>query len=265
MGSFDDETAIEPIAAGNWAVMLSPAWNIGAAANGGYAISPVVRALATLGPHADPLSLTTHYLRPVELTEPTPAEVRGLVVRAGRTTTATVGSLTVAGRERLTVAAVFGDLDEGSESPELTVPPPDISPPADCVDRAVLTQGVELPILQRLDVRIDPARSAAGGSPDAVIDGWIRFADGSDAGVTALPLFCDAFPPSLYPRFGRIGWVPTIELTVHVRRRPTPGWVQARLECDDLHDGRMIETGSLWDSTGALVARSRQLGLLLSG
>ena len=39
--------------------------------------------------------------------------------------------------------------------------------------------------------------------------------------------------------------------------------MQARLECDDLTGGRMIETGSLWDSTGALVARSRQIGLLL--
>ena len=62
---------------------------------------------------------------------------------------------------------------------------------------------------------------------------------------------------------GSVGWVPTIELTVHVRRRPAPGWVLARFECDDLAGGRMIETGSLWDSSGALVARSRQLGLLL--
>ena len=62
---------------------------------------------------------------------------------------------------------------------------------------------------------------------------------------------------------GFSGWVPTIELTVHVRKRPAPGWIQARFECDDLSDGRLVESGTLWDSTGAVVARSRQLGLLL--
>ena len=62
---------------------------------------------------------------------------------------------------------------------------------------------------------------------------------------------------------GKIGWVPTIELTVHVRQRPAPGWVCGQFVTEDLHDGRMIESGTLWDSTGALFARSRQLAMLL--
>ncbi len=77
-------------------------------------------------------------------------------------------------------------------------------------------------------------------------------------------LFADAFPPAVHAVVARVGWVPTLELTVHVRRRPAAGWVQARLECDDVADGWMIETGSLWDETGALVARSRQLGLVMN-
>ncbi|MEJ7799056.1 MAG: thioesterase family protein, partial [Ilumatobacter sp.] len=103
-----------------------------------------------------------------------------------------------------------------------------------------------------------------GHSDDAVMDGWIRFVDGTPPSVLALPLFADAFPPSLFSKFGQIGWVPTIELTIHVRRRPADGWIQARFECDDLVDGRMIESGTLWDSTGRVVARSRQLGLRLA-
>lgn len=53
----------------------------------------------------------------------------------------------------------------------------------------------------------------------------------------SLPLFADASPPSLFARFGSVGWVPTIELTVHLRRRPVDGWVRARFECDDLVGG----------------------------
>jgi acyl-CoA thioesterase len=51
---------------------------------------------------------------------------------------------------------------------------------------------------------------------------------------------------------------------VHVRFRPAPGWIRARLVSQDLQDGRMIEDGCLWDETGRLVARCRQLGLLLT-
>ncbi len=57
--------------------------------------------------------------------------------------------------------------------------------------------------------------------------------------------------------------MPTVELTVHLRRHPRPGWVRARFTCDDLAGGRMVESGTLWDEGGAVVARSRQLGLLL--
>ena len=94
--------------------------------------------------------------------------------------------------------------------------------------------------------------------------GWIRFSDGTLPSTMALPFFADALPPSLYPLLGFIGWVPTIEMTVHARRIPAPGWLQVRQESHDLHNGRMIESGSLWDSTGALVAASRQIGLLLT-
>ena len=93
--------------------------------------------------------------------------------------------------------------------------------------------------------------------------GWIRFRDGRPPDLLALALFADAFPPSIFGLLGRVGWVPTIELTVHFRARPAPGWVRGRFLTDDLTDGRMIETGELWDAAGTLVARSRQLALLV--
>jgi acyl-CoA thioesterase len=61
-----------------------------------------------------------------------------------------------------------------------------------------------------------------------------------------------------------LGWVPTIELTVHVRCRPSTGWILGRFRTVDLIDGRMIESGALWDSSGMLVAQSRQIGLVLN-
>ena len=62
---------------------------------------------------------------------------------------------------------------------------------------------------------------------------------------------------------GPVGWVPTIELTVHLRARPAPGWILGQFTTQDMQDGRLIEDGALWDSRGTLVAQSRQLALLL--
>ena len=72
----------------------------------------------------------------------------------------------------------------------------------------------------------------------------------------------DAFPPAVFGLLGPVGWVPTIELTVHLRRRPSPGWLLGEFWSEDLSDGRVLEDGALWDASGHLVAQSRQLALV---
>jgi acyl-CoA thioesterase len=266
VGAFERETAVASNGDGTWATELSTNWNIGDSANGGYALTPVLRAACEIGGHPDPISVTTHFLRPVQ--GGGSGRVAAGLVRSGRTVSVAAGTLHQAGADRLVVNVVFGDVgltDADPDTPSMAPAAPSIPPPDRCIDRTELTQGVDLPIASRVDVRIAPERAVAGASPGAVMEGWIRLADGTPPSTLALPLFADAFPPSLFAKFGRVGWVPTIELTVHARRRPADGWCQARFECDDLSGGRMIETGTLWDSTGRVVARSRQLGLLLTG
>ena len=261
---FDDDTAVARGVDGRWSTRLDRMWNIGEVLNGGYALTPVLRVLCELSGHPDPISVTSHFLRPS--IGDIDSEVRAEMKRRGRTTGTAQGELVQHGTTRLTAVAAFGDLSVAvGAAGDLTIEPPEMPPPEDCLHRSGLEQGVDLPILSRVDVFVRPEHAEPGGSERAIVDGWIRLTDGTEPSTMALPLFADAFPPSLYSLFGRIGWVPSIELTVHVRRRPAPGWIQARFECDDLHNGRMIESGSLWDSTGALVARSRQIGLLLTG
>ena len=263
MSRFDAETAVVPVGDGRWSTRLSADWNIGDNANGGYALTSVLRAMRSLVPHPDPVSVTTHFLRPGQ--GDTDAEVTAEVVRSGRTVSTLRGSLWQEGKQRLEVMAAFSDLSAGAGGgPEISEPPPTIPGVDDCVHRGSLEQGVELPILSRVDVHVHPDHAPAGGSDRALIDGWIRFSDGTEPSTLALPFFADALPPSLYPLLGYVGWVPTIELTVHVRRVPASGLLQVRQESHDLHNGRMIESGSLWDSTGALVATARQLGLMLA-
>lgn len=263
MSRFVDETRVERLDDRRYTASVGEHWNIGGNPNGGYLVSIAIRALCEEVPHPDPISVTTHFLRPGSAGDD--AEVATDVVRSGRTITTARATLSQSGTDRLEVLAAFADLSAPSGSgPLLTTAAPVIPPPADCIVRSGSEQGVELPILDRLDIRIHPGQARAGQAGVSEVSGWIRFADGVDPDATALLLFADAFPPSMFGSLGVVGWVPTVELTVHVRRHPAPGWILGRFTTSDLHDGRMIEDGRLWDETGALVAQSRQLGLLLT-
>jgi acyl-CoA thioesterase len=262
LSQYDDETAVERVDEQRYRGRVSSAWNIGGNPNGGYLVSLITQALSQAVEHPDPLSVTTHYLRPGVADAPCDIEVE--LIRAGRTLSTVRATLSQEGKARLSVLAAYADLGSpaGIDS-DITLPAPRLPSPDDCVQRSAASQGVDLPILDRLDTRLDPACATPGASSEALLRGMIRFIDGRAPDTRSLLLFTDSFPPSPLAKLGSIGWVPTLELTVHVRRRPAPGWIIAELRTDDLNEGRMVETGALWDSDGKLVAQSRQIGLVM--
>jgi acyl-CoA thioesterase len=260
MSQYDTDTAVSHSREHVWTGTLSAAWNIGENPNGGYLVSIALNALRQTIDHPDPVSVTTHYLRPGIALQP--FEVKVDILRSGRTLSTARATMIQNGKTCLEVLSVFGDLAKNSGlDSTIKIPAPNILSPDDCEQRSAGTQGIDLPILNRLDTRLQAMNTCE--EPKAEINGWIRFLDGRDPDVNSLPLFSDAFPPSLFNVLGVIGWVPTIELTVHVRRRPAPGWIQAQFRTDDLQQGRMIENGLLWDSNGDLVGQSRQIGLVM--
>lgn len=265
---FDRETSVERTheegAASIWRGAVHQNWNIGDNPNGGYMVSIALAAITQVIEHPHPLTVTTHFLRPGS--PDTACEVHVEVLRSGRMLSTVRATLSQAGKARIEVLAAFGNLSEsvGVET-ELTLPAPQHAPPEACVPRSGEAQGIHLPITERLHVQLDPQCARAGENKEARVSGWIRFADQREPDAIALPLFADAFPPSAFAKLGVVGWVPTLELTVHIRRLPTPGWILGRFETQDLSGGRMLENGWLWDSAGNLVAQSRQIGLVMKG
>lgn len=263
--AFDDETAISPDGPGRWKTTISSDWNIDTNPNGGYAVSPLLRAMASEAEgHPDSVSLTTHYLRPA--LGSTDATIETEVVRRGRRTSTLRAEMHQDGKARLSAIATMADLSADSDDStigdtSLDIAVPEIAPLDDCVERRDLAQGVELPIASRVDIRIDPRYAGFGAADEAVTAGWIRLKDGRDPDSLVLPLFADSFPPSIFALAGRVGWVPTIELTVHVRRRPVPGWIRAQFVTREVAGSLLVEDGVLWDASDRVVARSRQLAM----
>jgi acyl-CoA thioesterase len=270
LAAFDDDIATTPVGPHHWRTDVSPRWNIGDKPNGGYVLACVVEALRReAGPdHPDPLTMTAHYLRPTSVD---PADIHTEVIRVGRRHAHVEGRL-VQGTERVRVLAAFGDLEAAGAGRDLPTlvrgGPPDLPPPEACLGRAnaatATAAGAPPSIMQMFETRFAPGTPWLRGERSAttVITGWIRFADGRDADVAALPLLADGFPPAVFA-LGPAGWVPTVELTVHVRARPAPGWLRCRFETRFLTGGYLEEDGEIWDDDDHLVAQSRQLAMLL--
>ncbi|MER6161244.1 thioesterase family protein [Streptomyces sp. NPDC001868] len=262
---FDRDTAVTRRGPGVYDIDLSAGWTIIGAVNGGYLLAVLGRALADALPHGDPFTISAHYLT---ASQPGPAVVRTDVVRTGRTLSTGQASLFQyddAGREieRIRVLASYGDLDALPDDVRTTAKPPAIPPIEQCFgpqDAPGPVPGGSA-ITDRLFLKLDPATLGwALGAPSGKgeMRSWFGLADGRDADPFSLLLAVDALPPTAF-ELGLKGWVPTVELTVHVRCRPAPGPLRVAISTRNLAGGFLEEDAEVWDSADRLVAQSRQL------
>lgn len=249
----DDDSAVD------YDVTLDAGWSIGGRPNGGYLLAVMANAAcdAVGRPHA--LATSGHFLRP-----PTGgrAEVRVEVMKTGRTVSTARAVLWQDERPCLDTLVTAGELPK-DDPDHVGLQLPDMPSPEDCGERDQNDFHVEL--LDHVDVRLDPAtapphpnKRAPNGVP--VVRGWMRFHDGADADALALLLAVDVCPPTVF-HLGRMGWAPTVELTCLLRAEPAPGWLAFEARATMLAGGWFDEEATVWDSTGLLVAQSRQLAL----
>jgi hypothetical protein len=154
----------------------------------------------------------------------------------------------------------------GDDPPDYALPMPSAPTVEECISiaehRDLAPPGVPIPGLSlRVDMRLDPSTVGwAIGQPsdEPVLRAWMRFADGRAPDPLALVLFSDALPPTGFA-VGRMGWAPTVQLQVLVRALPAPGWCFVEARASEMAGGWVDEDYRIWDSTGRLVAQSRQL------
>jgi hypothetical protein len=116
-------------------------------------------------------------------------------------------------------------------------------------------------LLDHVELRVDPSTSPfPNPAGDPVVRAWFRLGPDVAPDPLALLVAVDAMPPTVF-NLGRFGWAPTVELTTLVRGLPAAGWLRCEARTTLVAGGWFDEQASVWDSTGRLVAQSRQLAL----
>jgi acyl-CoA thioesterase len=271
---FERDTAVERVDEHRYRGSIDPGWAVieGAAANGGYVMALAARAMRSSVPHPDPVTLTAHFLAPPD---PGPVDIDVEVVRSGGRHSTVAGRLTQDGRERTRLLGTFTDLGpiHGDDDARMDRRPPAYPPIEGCLDFTSLAIETEErggtpapPIVRRFDHRV-PAELAgwAEGKPlgRGHVGGYVRWRDHTPMDTLGLVAVSDCYPPAVFNTGDSgFGWVPTIELTVQIRRRPAEGYLVTRLTTEAVTAGGYLEEdGEFWDANGRLVALSRQLAL----
>jgi len=258
---YDAHTAVEPVGDGSFRARLDDGWRVGGGLNGGYLLGVLGNALrAASQQRPDPLVVSAYFLGPASAGE---ALVRTRPRRSGGSTATFAADLEQDGEARVTALATYGRLDGLPQDVGTTATEPVLPPVEDCASNDLAPPELlrVAPIQERLDVRFAPESAGwAMGRPSmrGELRAWFRFRDDRDPDPVSLLTVVDALPPVTFD-LGQMGWAPTMELTAHVRAHPAPGWLRLRMSTANVAGGMFEEDCEVWDSTGRLVAQSRQL------
>ncbi|MGW0634142.1 thioesterase family protein [Nocardia salmonicida] len=257
---FAKDSTPHPVGVGAYDVRLPDRWiSLGGTVNGGFMLATCLRALSAELPHPDALAVSAHFLRPGTVG---PASISTEMARAGRRTSCGAATLVQEGKQVMRVQATFADLSAAAGPTLVHRKAPVLPAPGECIDPLA---GLDLPgvtIADRVQIRMpEPAgfwRGAPGGVTHAEF--WMRPTEGDATDSITVAMLVDAAAPVVLD--AGVGGSSTLELTVHVRHRPAPGWLACRVRTDYLINGYHEEDFEIWDQTNTLVAQSRQLAIV---
>jgi acyl-coenzyme A thioesterase PaaI-like protein len=280
MTVFDEATAVRRRSDGVYEThpdqrfaLVAPGGTTPAAVNGGVLIATVLRAVLDRSPLPHPVATSAHFLRIAKLA---PAEIRVTWLKTGRTAATARATLVQDGEPVLettvTTGAVprsgsvsAGDGRLGGAELSWTGSAPVLPPLEDCVElgpwRGTVAADGTAGYAAQIRMLFDPAvvgwvRGQPSGLPE--MRGYFGLRENREPDALLLALAVDGLPPVVFD-LGATGWAPTVELTMHMRKVPSPGVLRVAARCRQVSGGWFDEEAEVWDSAGSLVAQSRQI------
>ncbi|RDI52030.1 thioesterase family protein [Nocardia mexicana] len=252
---------------------IDETWTIGKKVHGGTMVATsaaaATRWLRTAEPSMEemfPIAGSSDFLG-----APDPGEVEYLVRirKTGRQICLVDTDLVQGGRTLVHTAFTFGHLDDTppvydrDDHPDMPA-----EPPADALgyeDDSPMGRLVH--VARAASVAIDPgwAPFLEGKQGEPRLRLWIRprDADAQDPDIAAyFAMMAGDMSPPVPINLGHFGWAPTVQMTTYLRRRPAPGWLRIIATAHEIGERMFDEDQLVLDSTGAVVAQTRQLALI---
>ncbi|MEP9417514.1 thioesterase family protein [Gordonia sp. VNQ95] len=208
-----------------------------------------------------PVAISSDYLA---APDPAQVELTATVRKRGRTVTLVHVDLTQNGRVMVSSSVTLARPDTGAAHHSAPTVLDDLpaEPTADAISVGETPLSDVMHLGQALDLGLDPATFPVirGEKGDPVIRGWARPRDAAPDSYFSV-LVCDISPPVVM-NLALFGWAPTVQLTTYIRREPAPGWLRFAATTVEVGAGMFEEDHLVVDSTGAVVAQSRQLALI---
>jgi acyl-CoA thioesterase len=261
--SFDSDTALRPAGDGVWTGEVVAGWETPRGPLGGYVMAIMIRGLELAVDDAERTarSVSMHFLR---VPRAGPVTVRARIERAGRSLTSVSGRLE---QEDKLIGLALGAWSKPwtgpvfDEAPMPQVAPPEAKRP---IEREFPRDNPPA-FTQRMSMQHRFGDAPFTGSDHGEVGGWLGLIEDRPVDALTLAVVADAWFPAPWPRLTELAPAPTVDLTIHFRTPlPLPdALLLGRFRNHVVRDGFFDEDGELWTPDGALVAQSRQLGLLL--
>jgi acyl-CoA thioesterase len=231
-------------------------WSINGVPDGGYLMAILANAMMQHSEMKSTPIITANFLNRCE-----PGDARVTVEKmiTSRQFDRFQGSLSQKGKEKIRAFGTFAVENQACLVERCEASVPEIAAPEKCI--AVL-EVPNYPLFSQLDIRLDPICTGWMSeklSDTSEIKGWIKFKNDRPYDVLSILLMADSFPPAVISSQGMVAWVPTIELSVNVRKIPTTDWLIGIFRTRFITCGLLEEDGEIWDQKGELIAISRQI------
>lgn len=236
---------------------IAQGWDIVGNTNGGYMMAMFARAALESSGRKDIISVSAHFLSPGRVG---PVTARVEPIKQGKRFATSRVDLLSPDKTLLSGTVITGDLDDGEGPTRISAVAPDVPPLDECI-RVVGTELFPPPFVDRIDQRIDPATSL-GSINEPRIQGRVLLDDGEPLDTIGLVFASDCMPPTVFNTDLGAAWVPTVQMTIHIRNRPTSNEMLLVSESRVIDGGMFEVDNTIFDTTGTVLAQSRQLQLL---
>jgi acyl-CoA thioesterase len=256
MHQFDHDILFKAGEPFSFSGQITDNWSINGVPDGGYLMAIIAKAMMQHSEMKSTPIITANFL---DRCEPGDARVTIEKMTTSRQFDRFQGSLSQKGKEKIRAFGTFAVENKECPVERCESSEPEIAEPENCV---AVPEIPNYTLFGQLDVRLDPVCTGwmSGKLSDtSEIKGWIKFKNDRPFDVLSILLIADSFPPAVISSQGMVAWVPTIELSLNVRKLPTTDWLKCSFRTRFITCGLLEEDGEIWDQKGELIAISRQI------